>query len=167
MIITACRGKRVITGNPTAIIAPGGQKTVFNRTNTYTVEYLSIGATRRVNTYAGRGQRIATIGTDGSSTVIAPDGTVTTTTQGPDSRFGMQSPVTTAMTIKTPGGLEYNLTKTRTAALSDPQNLLSLATLTDTSSINGKRSTSIYDASSGTMTYITPMRRQSFSTLNS
>ncbi|MFA6054869.1 MAG: PKD domain-containing protein [Thermodesulfovibrionales bacterium] len=139
----------------------------LNRTNTYTVEYLSTGAIRKVNTYAGRGQRIATIGTDGSSTVIAPDGTVTTTTQGPDSRFGMQSPVTTAMTIRTPGGLEYNLTKTRTAALSDPQNLLSLATLTDTSSINGKTSASIYDASSGTMTYSSPMGRQSVSTLNS
>src|SRR5262249_25561004 len=62
------------------------------RTSIYTVEELPTGDRRRTTTEASGLRTVTLIGTDGSRTVTAPDGTVTTWQQGPDPRFGMQAP---------------------------------------------------------------------------
>lgn len=101
-------------------------------------------------------QQRTTISPDGTSSVKAftneatqrenlADGTVITTTQGPDPRFGMQVPVSESV-ITTTGGKTFNASTQRTALLSDPLNPLSLTTLTNSSTLNGRTSTSTYDA---------------------
>ena len=82
-------------------------------------------------------QTITLINTDGSEQTTGADGSVATIQYGPDPRWGMLAPVATSMTLKTPGGLTRTVTTTRTATLSDPNNLLSLTKLTDTITDNG------------------------------
>ncbi|MDQ2744432.1 MAG: hypothetical protein M3Z66_19370 [Chloroflexota bacterium] len=92
-----------------------------------------------------------------SGLVTAATGTVTTVTQGPDSRFGMQAPIPRAITVKTPGGLQSSTTASRTVTLSNPGNVLSLTNQTSSLTVNGKTLTSSYDAASHTYTTTTAM----------
>jgi len=57
-----------------------------------------------------------------------------------------QAPITAKTTITTPGGLNLNETVTRTAVLSNPANLLSLTTQTDTQNVNGRIYTKVFTA---------------------
>lgn len=119
----------------------------LNRATTYRLENLTTGDQRRVNTRPDTTQTETLIGTDGTTQLTEPDGTQTTSVQGPDPRFGMQAPVTTSTQVVT-GGLTALTTRQRTAVLSDPNNPLSLVTLTNTATLNGRTSTSVYDAAS-------------------
>lgn len=65
---------------------------------------------------------------DGTTVLIAPDGTITTPVEGPDPRFGMQAPILKSLTVATPLGLTSTLTTTRAVTFSNPTNPLSLAT---------------------------------------
>ncbi len=103
---------------------------------------------------------------DGVVTTISSDGTISTLTQGPDPRFGMQAPVTSDLTAKTPSGLTSTLSEVRTVTLADPANPLSVVNLTDTVTLNGKTYTSVYDASLSAVTAISPAGRQTVSTLD-
>ena len=124
----------------------------LNRTTSYQVERLATGEERRVNTLSSGLQTRETIGTDGSRRITFPDGTTLSLVVGPDPRWGMQAPLQASQTIRTPGGLTYTRTVTRAATLTDPNNPLSLATLTDSFSVNGRASTSSYDVASRTLT---------------
>jgi RHS repeat-associated protein len=128
--------------------------TALNATTTYTKTYqvqtAATGAQVRVNTWPDGLQASSRLGADGSSTDAAQDGTITRTTLGPDPRFGMQAPLTTALTVTTPDGLSSSLATTRTVSLSDPQNPLSLTTQSDAATLNGSTSTSTYGAGTHT-----------------
>jgi len=78
----------------------------------------------------------------------------------------MQAPVTTELEVSTPGGLLSTQTTSRTVTLSDPNDPLSLLTQTDTTTINGRTYTRVYDAASRTFTNSTPQGRQSTTTLD-
>jgi RHS repeat-associated protein len=140
--------------------------TRMGRTSTYQVERPATRGMRRVSTDPRGLSSITTIGTDGSLNLTAPDGTITTLVEAPDPRFGMQAPLVRSFAVTTPSGLAANVSQARTVTLSDPQALLSLTSLTDTVTINGRSSTSIYDATSKTITNRTPMGRQMVSTLD-
>lgn len=135
-------------------------------TNSYKVESLSTGASRRTNIDPSGFTTITNIGTDGTTTTTAPDGTITTTTEGPDPRFGMQAPIILNMTVKTPSGLTYSLSEGKTVILSDQSNPLSIVTMTDTKTINGKTFTSLYESAQKKFTVTSPVGRQRFSLLD-
>jgi RHS repeat-associated protein len=138
----------------------------LGRTSTYQVERPLTGGMRRVNTDPRGLRSVTEIGTDGSQRRTTPDGTVTTALEGPDPRFGMQAPLLQSLAVMTPGGLTSTMTRTRTVALADPLDLLSLTQLTDTVSVNGRLYTSIYDAASRTVTSQTPAGRRRISLLD-
>ena len=78
----------------------------------------------------------------------------------------MQAPMVKSVTIKTPSGLTYTQTCSRTVTLATPGNPLSLQTMTDRTVVNGRTYTSVYNASTRKNTSTTPEGRQSFTTLD-
>jgi RHS repeat-associated protein len=140
--------------------------TQLGHTTTYAATRLSTGAVQRTITAADGAQTLVVIGTDGSTTATAPDGTVTTTIQGPDSRFGMLDPISSTQMVKTPRGLTSTTTMSRTA-LSDPTNQFSLTQQTDTTVINGRTATRVYSGSTRTFTDTTPAGRTRTMTIDS
>jgi RHS repeat-associated protein len=91
------------------------------------------------------------IQTSGTTTVTAPDNSILTTTATGDPRFGMQAPLAKSLTVQT-GGLTATRTAARSVVLADPADPLSLTTLTDTVTVNGRPSTTVYDALTRTVT---------------
>jgi RHS repeat-associated protein len=123
------------------------------RVQQYLVEYQPDGSLKRTTIDARGFRTVTTIGTDGTRTTTSPDGTVATTKYGPDPRFGMQSPVVTSQTIRTPSGLTSTMTGSRTATFATPSNPTSaLVTLTDTVTINSETFTTVYTAATRTYT---------------
>ena len=140
--------------------------TALNRGPTYLVQSQSDGSTRRVDTEADGISTDLILGTDASRKTTAPDGAITTLTPGPDPRFGMQAPLPSSLTVKAPSGLTATFAMTRSVTLSDPNNLLSLTTQTDTRTLNGRAATSTYTASTKTFTDRSPANRQVTRTLD-
>lgn len=98
---------------------------------------------------------------DGKQEVTYPDGTVVEITQGADPRFGMQAPRTTARSVQTAGGLVQTVVASRSVTLTDPGDILSLQSLTDSATVNGRMSTQAYDAATRTLTATSSAGRQS------
>ncbi|MGE5548948.1 MAG: OmpL47-type beta-barrel domain-containing protein, partial [Bacteroidota bacterium] len=134
--------------------------------STYQVENLRTGERRMTNQGCCGSPIVSVVSPNGTTTTTRPDGTIVTTIEGPDPRFGMQAPIAKSMTVTTPGGLTYTQTATRAVTLADPNNPLSVQTLTDTVTINGRTYTSTYDAAMRKITSTTPEGRQSFTTLD-
>jgi RHS repeat-associated protein len=80
--------------------------------------------------------------------------------------LGHAHAATGSVTFTTPGGLSYQQTFQRTVTLADGNNLLSLETLTDTVTINGRTYMSVYDASARTELLTTPAGRETGTTLD-
>jgi RHS repeat-associated protein len=95
-----------------------------------------------------------------------PDGTRSSTTAGPDPRWGLQAPIpgTTALTF---GSLTANASATRAVTLGDPANPFSLTRQTDTDTVNGRTYTSVFTASTNTYVDTTPAGRQTTQVLDS
>jgi RHS repeat-associated protein len=125
--------------------------TAMGRSATYKVETLSTGDQRLTTTDASGGVSVATTLTNGTQTASYPDGSTVSVTSGPDPRWGMMSPVLESMTRSTPGGLKETTVGARTARTA-ANNPLNLSTQTDTLTVNGRSSTSVYDAASHTYT---------------
>jgi len=140
----------------------------LGRTHVYQVEQLSTGTVRRTVTAASGATTVTLLNTDGSEQTTGPDGTITTVTYGPDPRFGMVAPVVSKLVETTPGGRTRTVTTTRTATLTDPNNLLSLTHLTDTITDNGAVSTRVYDydGTTRTLTHTTAAGRSRSVTLD-
>jgi RHS repeat-associated protein len=94
-----------------------------------------------------------------------PDDTSDSRTLGPDPRFGLQRPVLTneALTL---GNLTMNITGSRTATFTQG-NPFSLTSQTDTQTINGRKSTSIFTASTKTRVDTSPVKRKTTTILDS
>ncbi|WP_434113447.1 PKD domain-containing protein [Methylocaldum sp. GT1TLB] len=133
--------------------------TAEGRTTTFGVEYLATGDRRQLNTYPDGTVLDRLFQTNGEEIGTAPDGTVTTVLEGPDPRFGMQAPVATSTTVKTPSGLTATVTRNRAATLVDPGNLLSLTTFSETQTVNGRTSRTVFDVLSRIFTATSPVGR--------
>ncbi|NLG85563.1 MAG: RHS repeat protein, partial [Firmicutes bacterium] len=133
---------------------------------TYKVENLPTGERRMTNAGCCGGPIVSVVSPDGTTTITHPDGTVVTTIQGPDPRFGMQAPIVAKMTVKTPSGLVYEQEAYRYAELVEAGNPLSLVNLSDYTTINGRTYATIYDASTRRITTTTPEGRESFTYLD-
>jgi RHS repeat-associated protein len=99
----------------------------------------------------------------GNSSVSSPTGSVSETIAG-DPRFGMLAPL--PIVTMTNGSKSIHMTQTRSVTLSDPNNILSLASLVETSTVNDKSWTSSFDAATRTIAQLSPAGRQSSATLD-
>ena len=132
----------------------------------YEVNQLTSGAEQLKNFLPDGTQTISTVGTNGSSTMVDAAGNQTTLQLSGDPRWGLQAPFAKSMVVTTPAGLSSTVLSNRTIALSDRNNPFSLTTQTDTSTVNGRTYTSIFNAGTRRFTSATPVGRQSFSTID-
>lgn len=86
--------------------------------------------------------------TDTGTTIERPDGTVITTSEEPDPRFGMAAPYVVERDVELPTGLALEQTTAREAELTDPEDPLSLETLVESTTTNGRTRTVSYDGAS-------------------
>jgi RHS repeat-associated protein len=133
--------------------------TALGLATTYEVDELPTGDTRRVRIDANGARTESLIRTDGSLRVTYPDGTVANLTEGPDPRFGMQAPILKSQTLTTPGGRTQVTTRTQSITLANPNDILSLSTLTGTLTIDGRTTTTHYDATTRKLTFRSPANR--------
>ncbi|MEK0185935.1 RHS repeat-associated core domain-containing protein [Microcoleus anatoxicus] len=141
--------------------------TATGRESTYLTERLSTGEERQVNKgCGGTGAIIALTGKDGTETITYPDGSTFIQEQQPDPRFGKQASLLKRTVLKTPGGLTANLSLTRDCNLADPNDPLSLISLTDTVDFNGRKSTTTFDAENQQIIYESPAGRRSILNLD-
>ena len=96
-------------------------------------------------------------------TTLSPDGMQTAVVDSPDPRFGMQSTWSNTTTVSSPAGKLMVVARTRTATMDAGKNLVSQV---DTTTFNGKATTSSWDAASRTMTTVSPEGRQSMTTFD-
>jgi RHS repeat-associated protein len=140
--------------------------TTTGLSSSYEVVNLPGGGERHTETGPDGLHTVLVLGADGSRTTTFPDGTVQTVQYGPDPRYGMLAPVVKSLTVAPPGSPTYTLAETRSAALSDAHNPLSLTSLTDTVTVNGNAFTTTYDSAAHTLTRTTPLGLQSVVTLD-
>jgi len=129
------------------------------RATAYQVEHLPTGDDRRTNIAPDGTQTVELIKTSGLTISTSADGTAVEIQEGPDPRFGMQAPLTSAQSIRTPSGLTMQQTQARTTTLQTPTDLFSLMGLTDTFTINGRQSTLHFDSASRRWTATSPAAR--------
>jgi RHS repeat-associated protein len=141
--------------------------TAMSRTTTYRVENLPTGDRRQINTDPNGLRTESLFRTDSSRRITETNGTVIEQVLGPDPRWGMLAPLVTNMTIHTPDGLTATKLMTRTVELIDPDDKLRPRAITETVTINGRTSTSVYDAATRTILGTTANGRQASITLNS
>jgi len=89
---------------------------------------------------------------DHSGVQTQPDGTTVNTTELPDPRFGIQSSYPSSTSVKLPSGLTRTESRSRTVTLTNPQDPLSLSSLLESITVNGRTSTSSYSATTRRMT---------------
>lgn len=139
--------------------------TAMDRTTTYQVENLAEGGQKQIVTFPNRLQRKWLKNeSNGTQTTSFPNGTEVTLALGPDPRWDMQSPIAKSQAITT-GGITSTFGQTRTVKQTNNDDPFSLETLTDSTSINGRTYTSIYEADTRTFTNTTPAGRQMFTTI--
>ena len=134
--------------------------------NICSVEHQANGDRLQINTRADGTKQRTLHKTNGETVTTQAHGSKITTKKGPDPRFNMQSPITTASTILLPSGLQSETTASRTVELTDPADPLSLAQQTTRQTVNGKTTTRVYDAETGTLITTTPQGRKSTQTLD-
>ncbi len=103
---------------------------------------------------------------NGKTVRTAPDGTIVTTVEGADPRFGMHVPIIKELSFAQPSGLTYRHTLTRAVTLADKDDPFSVLTETDTYNVNGRVSTSVYDANARTVTLRSPLGRRITATVD-
>ena len=141
--------------------------TAMSRTTLYQVERLPTGNQRRdTRDFAGLHEQLIK-STDDLRVTMYPDGSARSITLGPDPRFSMQAPLAMTGTFTTPGGLNYAFAEQRTASLTNAIDPLSLNTLTEEQTINGRVYASTYVSATQRMTNTTPLGRQVVTTLDS
>ena len=140
--------------------------TALDRTTSYRSNHTSTGEERRLNTLPDGTQDVLTIRPDWSLSSTTPDGMVVALTQGPDPRFGMQAPLPTPMSVTTPSQLAMTIATSRAVTLADPQNVMSLSTEIEATTVNGRIFTRTFNAAARTLTMRTPLGREVTSLVN-
>lgn len=138
----------------------------LGRTSNYYVDKNIDGSILRTNTGPSGLQVITDVKADKTSTTTYPDGTVVTALEKPDPRWGSKLFLPGTSTITTPGGLTLNRDIIRSVVLTDPDDPFSVVSMTNTSTVNGRVSTSVYDAATLTTTNTSPGGRQSVNIKN-
>ncbi|MBK8995697.1 MAG: RHS domain-containing protein [Myxococcales bacterium] len=130
----------------------------LGRTTSYLTEFLPTGILQQTNTFPDGTTAVRTRDQSGAVAVTTADGTLSTSTVLPDSRFSLLAPIVSSST-RTPSGLARNETRTRVIQLTDPANPLSLNRQTDTVTVNGRTTTTVFERPTLTTTVTTPAGR--------
>ncbi|WP_148667808.1 Ig-like domain-containing protein, partial [Mizugakiibacter sediminis] len=138
----------------------------MGRTNTFAVSTRSDGSNLDLATAPDGTTSSLVITQGGQRITTAADGTVTTVTESADPRFGMQAPTAGNVTIKTPSGLTWSGGEARSVTLQTPSNLLSLSSLREIFTANGKTTTRDYDPVSRSWTTTSAAGRTATTTVD-
>ena len=134
--------------------------TALGRVTTYATEHLP--ANRQLRTITApdgtqtRTDEVIDAGTTHASTT---DGMISDSSLGPDPRFGMESAIVKSASLDFPSGLQLSVTGDQSVVLSNPADPFSLTSLTNTSTFDGRTSTSQYTAATRTLVTTTPTGR--------
>lgn len=146
--------------------------TTMGRTSTYEITFSSTAGTSTTQDFLNtwpeglQAKESTTQSTaQRSKATTLPDGTSSTSTLGPDPRWGIQVPVATSKTV-TLGNLTMSVSDSRTASLGTAGNPFSLITQTDTHTVNGRTYTSAFTTSNLTDTNTSPVGRELLVTLD-
>jgi RHS repeat-associated protein len=136
--------------------------TAAGRTKSDRVQRFTDGSERRTHTTPAGLRVTTTVAASGSSVITHPDGTQVRVTEGPNARFGMQSPVPASLSIFTPAGLVWtgSMSTSATGPALDP------TTLTSQMVTNGRATTTTFNRAAGTVVAVSPVGRQSKSTID-
>ncbi len=134
--------------------------TALGRRTTYTWRSFPTGERRQTVTAPSGLAMVVSQAPDGTSEILHPDGTVTMVTAAPDPRFSMQAATAGSIEVTLPSGLTSHTTMTRVATLLNPQDPLSLQTLHETVTVNGRTATRVFDTGQRRFTLTTPAGRQ-------
>ncbi|MBI4701017.1 MAG: hypothetical protein HY744_07640 [Deltaproteobacteria bacterium] len=109
----------------------------------------------------------ATFAKDATVVTELADGTSIALTRAPDPRFGILAPLAETVTVKT-GGKTFNVKTARSVSLAVAHDPLSLKTLTETETVNGKTFTALFDGTGPAprITRTTPTGRKTLVELN-
>ena len=140
---------RVVTTNAFTVT----RTTALARTTDFDVENLTGNVQRRTITAPDGTQSQSTENIDAGTThITSSDGTISDTTLAPDPRFGIHSPVTASFSLQFPSSLQSTAASARTAVLANSADPLSLVSLTETTTVEGRTSSNTYTAA--TRTYV-------------
>jgi RHS repeat-associated protein len=131
--------------------------TGMGRTTTYRTEQLPSGDRRYLNTGPDGLSVESLIGSDGSQIITLPDGTTVDLMEGPDPRFGMQSPYIETLTVTFPSSLEALSAQAQSAVVEDAP--LSVVNLTTSYTFAGATTEDVYTASTRTLLSTSPEGR--------
>jgi RHS repeat-associated protein len=152
---------RVETDTSTIVSVTTG----LNRTTTYRVIQVPTGTVRREVT-APTGLTTVTTRDSAGTLTTTPDGTTIRVAQGADPRWGLLAPVVDSAKVRLPSGLTAVTKGGRRATLATLGDPLSLASLVDSSFVNGQQFRSVFDASTRRFTSTAPTGRQRFTTVD-
>jgi RHS repeat-associated protein len=162
----AAGGRLVLarTGNDTSysVVVTTGE----NRTRSYTVANEADGTVHHAATTSAGLTAQWTRSAAGATSSVLPGGILLSTTETPDPRFGMQSPLGMA-TLINPSGLSLTTETTKEEFRSAPHDLNSpLQRVEWTMRVNGHTSTAVFDVAGRTLVSTSPMGRISQSTFD-
>ena len=145
---------------PTSVPGSVTRTSALGRTEVFQLTASATGDTQTVSVRGADGlSTTQTRSADHTGSVSTPDGMVVTTQETADPRFGIQAGYTSSTVTKTPSALTRTETHSRSAALSNPQDPLSLTSLIESVTVNGNTSSSSYNASTRRMTMTSPAGR--------
>jgi len=103
---------------------------------------------------------------DGREQITEAHGTHTVRVTGADPRLGVFSPLIESQQITTPEGIEGRMQGERTVELSDPQDVFSVQTLTESITFNGNTLSKTFDAAARQVTWSFPEHQEITVTYN-
>lgn len=133
------------------------------RVHTYQVIPKTNGEIERMQIAPDGTETKTVIRSNGDVVMTNSDGTTVVSEQAPDPRFGIQAPYTERMTITTPSGLRGEVQKEKTVQLNNVDDPLSLRSLSTRIKVNGRSSSSTYDAINRKLTSISAAGRRTTS----
>ena len=123
--------------------------TGMGRTKTNRVERTDGAATVRTMTGHDGLSTQTRAAADGTTTTTGPDGGSLISHRAGDPRFGLQAPYPAKIVATRPSGASATLTATRIVELADPDDTLSVGSITNTATIGTRTTTSRWDKAAG------------------
>ncbi len=138
--------RSIINGSPAISVT-----TPLTTPSVYRTEEL-YGVVKKTNTSPDGSQIVTTEYLTGKQQTQFANGVVESSSEAPDPQNGMMAPYITELTTQTPGGLISLAGSSKSMTYSDPDNPLSIATITENTLINDRSYTTVYDAAAKSYT---------------
>jgi RHS repeat-associated protein len=163
--LTPSEGSIGLTRSETAGQTVISMSTAEGRTTTYTLNNQSAGGQTRQTRFADNTQTQITVDRDGLHSVLRADGTINSERAAPDPRFPLQSSYTASAQTAT-GGRTRTSTLSRSVVLANPKDPLSIATMSEQGTLNGRQTSRMYDGATRTWTTTSPAGRTTQTTVD-